>query len=284
MKPVVWLSQPTPEQQNYFSQRGWEVIVVDTSAEPFASGAAAWQRVRKAADGRTPDAVMGIIPLQILGEYLKAAGSCPLLQADMEAVRGATPPRSVWKGTFTQTVKVEILKRAWGIEAEAPLTAEQEQYLRHVPIHLPQGGRVEVRRVWALPADAVEDLANFSSANGRRKIVLRGHPRHKVDRYAWRGRAKQVGTADGVNLCKIDHSQTEWLVVAAEDPVLIRGGEVVATTSGYAFLNVREGDMWREYGYKRRTSNTNLIRNGKIVSPDIDQVIAVEESQENDRH
>lgn len=148
-KIVVWLSHhaPSAAQIAWWHHRGG-IVVTPPVPPKFVSGADAWAQACALAEG-VPDYVVGVIQFAMLPDYLHAAGNTPLLRADMRPiVRGGdtAPSTYEWMGTFTRTVRVEIVSEAFILdEAEH---AESDRFsggdgvsLKEVMRHLRERGR-----------------------------------------------------------------------------------------------------------------------------------------------
>jgi hypothetical protein len=113
-------------------------------------------------------------------------------------------------------------------------------------------------------------LLSARTQNGRRAIEFVGEDTQEMlrDYRPRKGRFEPLGYVDGVNAFKLVEDNGDNYAIALEDaePVVsaVKVAQLFLQGGKYCtLLHAREGSVWREYGYKQRSSDLYTLLNGQ---------------------
>ena len=106
---IVWFSRhpATEKQREELREKGFtNIIRVNATAE---SGSDAWEKCVAAVDGKTPDAIMAVLPIPLLSELLRVAGDTPVIRAVMNRTVHEDGSATFTHDHFERVLKVKVV-------------------------------------------------------------------------------------------------------------------------------------------------------------------------------
>ena len=123
-----------------------------------------------------------------------------------------------------------------------------------------------------IPANVREQIGSWVSTNGRYGVALVAHPRHKGEAHFMQGCAIVAGRAAGTDVVRVDDAVGKWVRVVEKDADSCMGGAKIIhqrdlqSSRVVSVIETPEGGAWKEYGYKRRSSQWYTVRGGMVVT------------------
>jgi hypothetical protein len=123
---------------------------------------------------------------------------------------------------------------------------------------------------YGLKGRVMQELFTARSTNGRWAVAIVSEQPVADTFKPIAGRLVPLGEKSGVTSFRLDDGQAGEFVVIAADAKARVGAVVIASVDlqssrSVTLLHVREGGVWEEFGYKRRSSHLYAIAEGQRV-------------------